>query len=537
MSEVRFMKRKNLEEEARIVGNYYSDLIRNYGIDCIYHKLDTSVFGNFKGIVDKNIILKHAYGQNDSPDYSCSAMMITYPEVHQDLFNLQKYGYVPQAEIDFNFDAKQFACDLATKCGQLKEYKIKELDIAIEVPSNDDKASFPFAIDFGPRWQFECGILSGKLSVELPWYENYDEEHEIICDPYEHTDFELSFPKNSDLYASLQYKICSDSYIDSLIFLKYSIKKIAYGKDENGNTLFKSMLIGKARGSILFYDINAIGKYLELIHPEVGDIIVIGFPDDASREQYEITDCYDKSLQNDGISPLLHKYIWKCKAKRHVNSYEDIGDEHNEANERLEEKLKYDQVVEEEITKKISLYDEGDQEAYGGYDGTIPGYDKEKPSPYVAMKFDYLGEDEIMDIMQFECGSRLVTNGYDLVFITAPSGEQPGDGYVLATTDHEVTVHEAYFESGLRWLKASKEKLVFVNIEGDSITLAEDEFATEGEIQLCLNDLNEKTLDVGDINKMNQNFLKFKGCRSYMWATQHHLFAKLESNDQLYKLV
>ena len=62
MSEIRYMKRKNLDEEARIIGNYYSDLIRNYGIDCIYHKLDTKVFGDFKGIIDKNTVLKHAYG-------------------------------------------------------------------------------------------------------------------------------------------------------------------------------------------------------------------------------------------------------------------------------------------------------------------------------------------------------------------------------------------------------------------------------------------------------------------------------------------
>lgn len=50
---------------------------------------------------------------------------------------MQKFGYVPQDEIDFNFDSKQFACDLATRCGQLREYKIKDIDVAFEVPSPD----------------------------------------------------------------------------------------------------------------------------------------------------------------------------------------------------------------------------------------------------------------------------------------------------------------------------------------------------------------------------------------------------------------
>ena len=42
--ELRFLKRKNLEEEAKIVGNWYRDIVRAYGIDCTYDKLDTSVF-------------------------------------------------------------------------------------------------------------------------------------------------------------------------------------------------------------------------------------------------------------------------------------------------------------------------------------------------------------------------------------------------------------------------------------------------------------------------------------------------------------
>jgi hypothetical protein len=50
--ELRYSKRQNLEHEARIVGNYYRDLIRSYGIDCIYHKLNTNEFANFKNIIN-----------------------------------------------------------------------------------------------------------------------------------------------------------------------------------------------------------------------------------------------------------------------------------------------------------------------------------------------------------------------------------------------------------------------------------------------------------------------------------------------------
>jgi len=143
--------------------------------------------------------------------------------------------------------------------------------------------------------------------------------------------------------------------------MDYVVNKIPTSADNTGDIVqYKNVLSGTIYGSVLFYDLNKIGKYLDLIHPEVGDVIEIDFPDEKNREKYKITDCFDKSLQSDGISPLLHKYIWKCKARRYVDSYEDTGLEPTEADKQLEEKIKHDAVVEEEIVRKISLYDEGD---------------------------------------------------------------------------------------------------------------------------------------------------------------------------------
>ena len=547
----------------------YSDQIRLFGIDCIYHKLNTDVFGNFKAIVDQNVILKQAYGYNISPDYTCSAEMITLPEVQTDIFNLQKFGLRNDTEIDFHFDAKQFACDLATKCGQLKEYPIKELSIECVVPDHDyhvevdeegissivnnvkivanvegkeissdvNEDRFPYALGLGYNENYECGILTGKLSVAIDEYE-YDKEYEIVCNPYEHGDFKVEIPKNESLYKSLTYEICNDDYLQTLIFLTFKVHKIKVSDDE-----YHSVLTGRIHGGVLFYDINKIGKYLELIHPEVGDIVTIDFPDDKNREQYEITDCYDKNLQQDGISPLLHKYVWKCKARRYVSSYDDEGIEKNEANERLEEKLKYDQTIAEEVAKDISMYDKlsedvSEDAVYGGYEGVVNEYDHMKPNPYTHEKYDYLNDGTCLDIIRFGCGSRLVTNGYDLIFIQAPVDENnAGEGFIVSKMDHEQTVGDACFESGLRWMKATDDKIVFINIEGQANALVEDEVATQNEIQICLNDINEKTLDTGEINQNGENFLKFKGCKTYLWATRDHLYAKLASNEQFYKLI
>lgn len=110
--------------------------------------------------------------------------------------------------------------------------------------------------------------------------------------------------------------------------------------------MFVNQLSGYVHGSVLYYDVDQLGKYAELIHPAVGDIIEIDFPDDKNREKYEITDCYDKQLTQDGINPLLHKYIWKCKARRFVNSYEDTVPE-SEADDRAEEMKKFNSLVDE----------------------------------------------------------------------------------------------------------------------------------------------------------------------------------------------
>jgi len=215
----------------------------------------------------------------------------------------------------------------------------------------------------------------------------------------------------------------------------------------------KYILSGKLHGNVLFYDLNQLGKYVEKIHPQVGDVIAIDFPDEENCEKYEITDCFDKQLTQDGISPLLHKYIWKCKARRYVNSYENIM--RNEADERLQEKITYDSTVKEEIAKQISIYKDNEDSAYGGYDAdesTLKSYDKNDVRNIEHVMYEGLQEGNLIDVHCFDCGSKLCTDGYQLIFIDSQQ-----DAYVVAAIDHVLTVRDAVFESGVKWLKATKD--------------------------------------------------------------------------------
>jgi len=57
----------------------------------------------------------------------------------------------------------------------------------------------------------------------------------------------------------------------------------------------------------------------------------------------------------------------------------------------------------------------------------------------------------LLNVHLFECGSKLCTDGYTLVFMTADN-----DAYVVTALDKELAVRDAVFESGVKWLKATK---------------------------------------------------------------------------------
>lgn len=77
--EIRYLN--NTEREQKIIGNYYRDIIRQYGLDVNYYKLKIPYLEQFKTIIDENTVLRHAYGYEEEPDYSISAKMISYMEV------------------------------------------------------------------------------------------------------------------------------------------------------------------------------------------------------------------------------------------------------------------------------------------------------------------------------------------------------------------------------------------------------------------------------------------------------------------------
>ena len=103
--------------------------------------------------------------------------------------------------------------------------------------------------------------------------------------------------------------------------------------------------------------------------------------------------------------------------------------------------------------------------------------------------------------------------------------------------EHRPATNAAVFSSGTKWLKASKDCITFTNIQGQTTKLADTDEADLKTLQLCLNDMFSTTDDSENINKHGENFIKFKGCRSVLFATAYGLFAKLENSEKLYCVV
>ena len=156
----------------------------------------------------------------------------------------------PNADVSFYFENNDFACALATKVGRYKEYPIQETEVQCEVPecvsdyivcgSNEDgspkkhylsSSVFPYELGLGYKENYFSENLSGKLYAAIDGYE-LDKETTIVCHPYEHTDFNVKFDSNSDLYRSLKHVIENDDYLETMLFLTYTVRKVLVSGDD-----------------------------------------------------------------------------------------------------------------------------------------------------------------------------------------------------------------------------------------------------------------------------------------------------------------
>lgn len=258
--------------------------------------------------------------------------------------------------------------------------------------------------------------------------------------------------------------------------------------------------------------------------------MTIGFPNQSSRQQYEITECTDKRITNDGINPLLGKYVWLCKAKRRVDNDEGIP-EKNEDDERLKEGLDFLDNADEIIAKKISDYDEDENDAvYGGYERKPTPHDKRIVTDKDRMEF--VDDGSWIELFAFHDKCLLVTDGYELYYVD--SKEQC---YKITTVEDTRTIAENLVASGIQYIKSTDNALFFINFDNKVCKICEDPEITRGEIEMCLNSLVDTTLDGPSQNRRGQCFYKFRESKTVLISMEDNLYCRLGNEKrQIIKL-
>lgn len=392
--ELRYIKNEALVQERALMANYYKDLIDSYGVDVIYIKRDQ--FFETSGI-NSDII----YGHQQSPKYSLSSNMISFMEVDNAIMSILDIGNTPVDEVTFYFGLTDFAVRFSNELSQFKEYPI---DIIV----GDCRLTKTVL-----SGHFTSDVVSGNylynISGTIPASGITSEVSAII--PVENIP-KLDIAANPYIYQSFVSTI-QGGYALPRLMINISKKPCKYEYTLSGGVLYSSLELAS--------------KFSNKIKPIAGDVIRIDFPNVdlyvGQCEEYEITEVVDrKPTSSDGINPLLGRYIWKCKTKRRIPSYEKLNgqDFSEQASQHQEDLLAKEQHNINSTFKDIFNYSEVSKDnIYGGYDqSTLTTLDPDIDA--ITPIID--GMSTYYKIFDFRNGVSLETDGQDLFKVINGTG-------------------------------------------------------------------------------------------------------------------
>lgn len=85
-------------------------------------------------------------------------------------------------------------------------------------------------------------------------------------------------------------------------------------------------IMGGIRGGVIYHDTTVIGKYIDKVKPEVGDLIDIPVPakdgsmNNVYNQKYEIVQILESQAHESHMNPFLRKYIYECSLRAYIAS-------------------------------------------------------------------------------------------------------------------------------------------------------------------------------------------------------------------------
>lgn len=428
VNNIRYLRQNALEQERKIMENYFNDFINNYGVDVTYYRNDIKFPDQIDLTPSLTGLENLIYGESSNMSYYLSGGMVIYLEVENDIFEMNKYGTYPNENINIYFTINDFNTRFASQLGKKKSF-YDNVTFSGIVSGPNVVIDVPFVGD---------DILSGTLSATVT----------SATGTTSISAFDVSFDTTSG------YKIPINPYISKTKY--YTVSGGEYMAGSNGTvTMTTSTYTGSAQVGVLYYEPESTSKYHSNIMPQVGDFFRMSFFDD-NHEEFEITNIADKMMTPGGFNILLQKYIWKCSAVRRNPSYEDvIGDQQTEETNN-DEQLNLESYAIEEITNTIHDYTDNRDDVYGGYENT--------DSPLVSSEVDTstVNTSGVIFTFNYSGLSYLVADVYNLYFFN-----KSGDSIRLSD-DTRSTGTIPTDIIGLKYLRTDGDNLFYVNNSEES---------------------------------------------------------------------
>ena len=269
-----------------LLRNYYDNMIRMNGVDLAYFRKYNTFFK--EGEENHSNII---YGEDTTAEYYLSADVRAFLNISKQDFAFNMMGYEAMEEIEIFISIEDFRARFTSLVGTVST----EL---FYVPVHGDLLTNEyFGVIDVPEFYAE---FYGTLPDDTRYLTNvYPETKERAM--------------NSQFFKSL-------ARISNLYPLTGSLEGWLYPEEERGYKLS-----GYLSGNLSYHTFNNIEDSPGWdIAPQVGDFFK--FKAGEIEEEYEINQVIDRQLTNqNGINPLMGKYIFICKAVRRNSSHEEIN--------------------------------------------------------------------------------------------------------------------------------------------------------------------------------------------------------------------
>jgi hypothetical protein len=280
-----YMDYERNKSMINVLRKNYEDIIRMYGVDLQYFRKFNTFFQD-----DSENMANMIYGEDTTAEYYISGMVRAFLNIENYNWQFNMMGIEAAEQITINIGIEDFRCRFATLVGKTSG-QVFEVPVTGSLVSNEYRG----VIDIPEFYAVVEGEIPDNLKLKnVPVYM---QERSI------NSQFYQSITHVTNLYP-ITGGLTGDLIEDDCIPFKVS---------------------GLLKGELTYHTLDNIENSPTWnIAPQVGDYFRLVYGE--IEEEYEINQIVDRVLTNqNGINPLLGKYIFQCIATRRASSHEEFN--------------------------------------------------------------------------------------------------------------------------------------------------------------------------------------------------------------------